>query len=546
MRRGFIGTLLVVFIVFPFVPSIFVFDAGIQDSQSSLVSPMDFHTLASIHGNSIPVVVEFSRTITTEDVEHFRAIGVRFSFDTPERSRFENYYLLRGSPGGLDYLREQGYFLSISLQTTGDQLQPMRDVSIPEIGADDVWKMVDGLGQNLTGEGLLIADLDSGVDWRHPDLWFADGGVYDWLDVFSPAGPTNGSDAIDLDDSGLASSDEILRWIDIDRDGTFNASTDWMWVDGVGNDSVIQASEPFFVVNDTNSNDALDLGEKLVRLSTPKTRYIVEMDGDIMGPNRLVWQRGVNLTTSTHEDTDGHGTAVAGIMLGGQLGYRKYVGVAPDAELMMIKVFGADYTYLSVDEGLVYARDNGADVILIEVGKWWEEFLDGSSATESLIDSIVQAGIPVITPSGNLGGENKHAKAFVLAPSAGHIMDFIVPNPQPTDPWFPNEIERVRITILTVNDTDFTNANFTIGVPIAAVPPLSYTLLHPNYGEKNWGMDLDPVSGVNFQSYVWNSGRGTKMMYIEMWRSGGLSPFPHGRHINSISLWTTMRRCIAT
>ncbi|MFW9799604.1 MAG: S8 family serine peptidase, partial [Candidatus Thorarchaeota archaeon] len=389
----------------------------------------------------------------------------------------------------------------------------------PEIGADDVWKMVDGLGQNLTGEGLLIADLDSGVDWRHPDLWFADGGEYDWLDEFSPTGPTNGSDAIDLDDNGAPTSNEILRWIDIDLDGTLNASTDWIWNDAIGNDSVIQASEPFFVVNDTNSNDALDLGEKLIRLSTPKTRYIVEMDGNPLDPQQLVWERGVNLTSSTHNDTDGHGTAVAGILLGGQLGYREYVGVAPDAELMMIKVFGQDYTYLSLDEGLFYAWQNGADIILIEVGKWWEEFLDGSSVLEGLIDTIVQDGIPVIAPSGNLGGKDKHAKASVPAPSPGHIMSFSVP-------WSPSEIQRVKITILTVNDTDFMNANFTVGVPAGAAPPLSYTLLHPNYGHRNWGMDFDPGTGVNFQSYILNSSRGTKMMYIEMWKSGGLPNSP--------------------
>ncbi|MFW9800223.1 MAG: hypothetical protein ACFFD9_07300, partial [Candidatus Thorarchaeota archaeon] len=180
MRKRYVGTLLLFFILFPIVPSVFVFDAGLQDAHTSLVSPVNFHELATTHGNGIPVVVEFSKAITLEDVIYFQSLGVRFSFDTPESSRFGSYYLLRGSADGLDYLRDEGYFLSLSIQTTGDQLQPMRDVSIPEIGADDVWKMVDGLGQNLTGEGLLIADLDSGVDWRHPDLWFADGGEYDW------------------------------------------------------------------------------------------------------------------------------------------------------------------------------------------------------------------------------------------------------------------------------------------------------------------------------------------------------------------------------
>ena len=42
--------------------------------------------------------------------------------------------------------------------------------SVPLIGADKVWKMLDSSGKNLTGQGIRIAIIDTGVDYTHPDL----------------------------------------------------------------------------------------------------------------------------------------------------------------------------------------------------------------------------------------------------------------------------------------------------------------------------------------------------------------------------------------
>lgn len=42
--------------------------------------------------------------------------------------------------------------------------------SVPLINADDVWNLTDGLGRNITGQGALIANIDTGVDYSHPDL----------------------------------------------------------------------------------------------------------------------------------------------------------------------------------------------------------------------------------------------------------------------------------------------------------------------------------------------------------------------------------------
>ncbi|WP_285369840.1 S8 family serine peptidase [Streptomyces sp. RKAG293] len=44
------------------------------------------------------------------------------------------------------------------------------DVSVPLIGAPDVWQRKDAAGSRVTGKGTTVAILDSGVDYTHPDL----------------------------------------------------------------------------------------------------------------------------------------------------------------------------------------------------------------------------------------------------------------------------------------------------------------------------------------------------------------------------------------
>jgi hypothetical protein len=57
------------------------------------------------------------------------------------------------------------------------------DESVPLINADDVWKMNDNFGENITGKGITIAILDTGVDYNHLDLKsnYISEGSYDFV-----------------------------------------------------------------------------------------------------------------------------------------------------------------------------------------------------------------------------------------------------------------------------------------------------------------------------------------------------------------------------
>jgi hypothetical protein len=488
----------------------------VQQTQVELTT-LDFNSLSEVYGDEIPVVVRFDQGLSAELENIISSMQLEFSLGSSSQSHIGPYYLLKGTSDSLQALTDIGVVAEIASQTHAQLLESPRDLSIPEINADDVWLMLDDLSRNLTGQDMLIADLDSGVDWRHPDLWFPDGGTFDYVNS-TMTGFVNGTDAVDINGDMALSPNETLYSLDLDRNGVFNVRTEWVWVDNVTLNGFPDIGEPFFVVNDTSGNGLLDGDEDLIMLGTPKTKYIYEKDSTPT-PSIQHWDRGVNLTTTTHTDDSlfggGHGTAVAGILLGGQLGYRDYVGVAPDAELMMIRVLGDQFTWLTIEEGLTIANNTGADVILTEVGSWTWHYLDGSSVAEQLIDILVADGIPVISPSGNLGGKDKHAM-ISTAPDVPHLIDFSVPPPDGV--YVTEDITEVFITVLTVDPTDFMASNFTLIINGIAIN------LHPNPGEWAWYLEPNVIPGLNIESFTSISPRGTRMLAI--WIYGVLPTTP--------------------
>ena len=372
------------------------------------------------------VTVKFDHVLSSAEVTAYEAAGVFFYYMDGEPARTRAIYPVRVPWDFVDEFTARSEVVRVESQWRPAML-PALDVSGPEIEADLVWDTDDPLGYPVTGQGMRVADFDTGIDVFHPSFYYADGDTLDWFDADSNELFTPGVDAIDLNGSGTVEPGENLYYTDgwiMDYAHVFNsgdranddliyqASWDWLYVDlnnnmirdfGPGNgftESDPTFGEPFFIALDDNHNDILDPGEKVVALGTCKI-------AGSMNTGAVTRQRGVDLMDSDL-DTNGHGTSVCGILAGNTARRHRFAGIAPDAEILAGNVFSDVPLSLLIP----WARSMGADAMLYEFGSFIYEFLDGSSLDEELV-SIEHQTTVQITPSGNLARGTKHAVAAV-------------------------------------------------------------------------------------------------------------------------------------
>ena len=309
--------------------------------------------------------------------------------------------------------------------------QPPLYTSRPQIQTEDVWARTDSAGYALTGREVLIADFDTGANFFHPAFYFADGDTFDWSDENVNDIFDAGVDGVDLNGNGVIEANELLQYVQVysivPNPGEYNPSIDWLYNDANGNqlrdygeDAGFDESDPtygelLFVGWDTNENDVLDPGEKIVALNTCKLRKVYESDGTIR-------QRGVDLIQSSG-DYWSHGTQVCGILAGGIAGIHKMAGVAPDAELLMgVNEYIDDPPFIETMEIFApWAASEGTDIMLYEDGEWVWLYMDGSSALETMIDDFAEDGIIQIVPAGNLAGGGMITSGQIPANSSASV-----------------------------------------------------------------------------------------------------------------------------
>lgn len=287
----------------------------------------------------------------------------------------------------------------------------------PEITTIIKEKFLDKDGNPLTGKGIIIGDMDSGIDIFHPFFFFADGGEFNWIDVNGDGKFTPGTDGVDLNNDGKISDDEILNYLEI-TDKTFgpfkltdknvyNPDMDFLYNDKNKNgkrdygeqagfsESDATYGEQFFIPANFEAKE-LQIGEKIIGLKTSKVRAVRQKDGTIR-------RRGVDLIKNEKDDFN-HGTGVSGLLLGGINGLHKLHGLAPDAELVMADI-AYDYTPRFVKnfpDLMKFVREEGANVMLFEDGEWSWEPMDGTTPEEILARQYCEEGLPVVTATGNL------------------------------------------------------------------------------------------------------------------------------------------------
>lgn len=100
------------------------------------------------------------------------------------------------------------------------------------------------------------------------------------------------------------------------------------------------------------------------------------------------------------EDVFGHGCSVAGIIAANIDNGIGIAGFAPNSSILPVRVLGpgGSGSMADVAAGIVYAADNGADIINLSLGS-----MVGSQVTEDAVNHAVGKGATVIASAGNSG-----------------------------------------------------------------------------------------------------------------------------------------------
>ncbi len=372
----------------------------------------------------LPVIIELDHEIGPGDVARLEALGV-----TVERGKGGR---VLGSKRRLAARLPEDRVASVAGDAAVKRValdgrpftvpRPL-DLTARMIQADAVHRAQGPEGEAIAGQGITVCDVDAGIDGLHPMFFQADAGLFDWNDENKNGKLDPGIDTIDIDGqprvlralNGIVShySDELplfgtdapgfdLRYdylyADLNDDGARNTGSNFGFTEespGLG--------EPLFVVDDVDQSGIAEVDEKLAMLGTPKIKAFRVDDH--------IYRRGENLLDAPWDPSMQHGNGAAGVMVGGQLGYRRLTGMAPGADLVVATdtLGGREFAMTS------FCIDEGARVVLHEYAPWVTYHLDGSSDVEQLIDETVGQGVVHVNPVGNLSGSRKGYEADVQA-----------------------------------------------------------------------------------------------------------------------------------
>lgn len=389
--------------------------------------------------------VRFDAPLSDRRVRELEALGIQLERFAGEVTHVGPFYGVRVTDAAWDALLGSKDVRRIMLPAPrrflANPLSSEFDLVDRLTGAFELWSRRAHTGARLTGQGIVFADMDSGVDLFHPLFFKPDGGYYSWLDVDGDDSFEPGTDGVDLDENGVISAAEVLEMLGgglVDWDGTvsdapthFVPGRCWLYTDSDGDserdygpdagfdDDTPAFGEPLFLADDVDRDGLLDPEEKIIRLATSKIRRVIrEYSGE-------VYTRSVDLIDTPIHDEVSHGTGTAGVLLGGAYGLTQIQGVAPDADLIMIDQARGPGDPDEPAQTTVWAADLaetfGAQILLHEYGTHVHRFGDGSDDWEVFIDELSAAGVAQATANHNFAGVSGNA-VFTVAASTTRVL----------------------------------------------------------------------------------------------------------------------------
>jgi hypothetical protein len=377
------------------------------------------------------VVVHLRHRPSSETLAELAALGVSFEQDGL-RGRTLAATVSRSALAGL---RAHAEVVGVELDGLPVPTPRPLDLTQQLIHVDAVHRapVSDG-GLPLTGSGMTVCDVDSGIDVFHPMFFRADLGLYDFDDEDDNGFFDAGVDTIVW--NGASVRLRVLDGVVIDRGSgeplfgtegtTLDLQYDYLYADldddgvrDVGPDAGFTEATPtygeqLFVVDDVDGDGELSVGEKIAALGTSKIKAF-RFDGE-------TYERGKNLIDAPWLEEMQHGNGAAGVLVAGQPGFKRLVGMAPDADLIMAAERGGGRELMMTN----FCINRGATVVLHEYAPWIGYHLDGSSALEALIDESSVEGVVHVNPAGNLSTSQKMMKR-TLDPSGTTVIPIEFP-----------------------------------------------------------------------------------------------------------------------
>ena len=261
------------------------------------------------------------------------------------------------------------------------------------IGLDKAWE------NGWTGQGMVVAVLDTGLDLSYTSFFLAgednnkDDGLHDGDNVTMVR---HTHEAFTADSFKSNDPDSFIHYKDEAAIKTVvNSKTD-------GGKYALHAVADLLSLHNGELAEGADNGFWKNR----KVPYAFDYAGTV-DPYTGAVQYGDRNVYPTNEGSD-HGTHVSGTILGyakTKEGAVKFSGIAPDAQLMMMKVFddsGSGASELSFVYALEDALTLGADVINMSYGSD-NGYAEDYSTGRSMYEKLEKAGIILMTSAGNSG-----------------------------------------------------------------------------------------------------------------------------------------------